>query len=129
MMKKTTMNTLSTTLVALLVSAGLLAGCSDADDHGHPHNGDEAHEHAEGDHSHDGEAPHEHEGGDHSHDGPETEAYYGDEADASSSEEMPMEAASDHHEHSDHQEHHEHHDQNTSDGHHDHGDGADDHQH
>lgn len=115
MMKKNAMNTLSRILMTLLVAAGLVA-CSDSNDHGHSHDGGEAHEH---EHS---EGGHSHEGGEHNHDKPETEAYYGDEADMSSTAEMPVETPSDNHEH---------HSGDTAEGqdHHDHGEGADDHHH
>jgi len=118
-MIKTPTSASKATLLALLLSAGL-AGCGESDDHGHPHDGaaeDATHAHDEGAHSHDGEAAH-------AHDEPETEAFYGDEADAPApaTGETTAEPMTDHHEPMD--------DAASSSEHgHDHEDGADDHHH
>ena len=68
----------------LLALFGLLAACGQADEHGHAHDGDadHAHEAAADDHghAHDGE-DHGHAHDDHAHEAPQTEAFYGDQAD------------------------------------------------
>ncbi len=73
-------NLYKTGLIAALFA--LLSACGGPDDQGHPHDGDadHAHETAADDHGHD------HDGGDHGHPhddaAAETEAFYGEEADA-----------------------------------------------
>lgn len=87
----------------MLVMAGiLLSACSESDDHGHPHN-------ADGGHSQEATAEehgHEHGEDTHAHDAPETEAMYGDEADAPVTESEPHAHGEDTHTHEMEEEHH-----------------------